>query len=1014
MAAQQAIEQIWKEWDELISKSELSILDVYQITGLYCRLTKAKAQPDRLKQLIKRLVNNKFSSGSSSDTVAAVVPFYALLVDMRYIEKTREYLETLVNQCLTQCATFNNDTKSFGPELQFLLQYLNPKTYQTKHFIDTNHVIDLPQSILQSIAQCTLKSTLCQFDLRNCLVKYVEHITKLQERKTDTQRLSAMILWLTSMTRLTLYPIEHAELTSDSLDMATASIFLWTNTLAVPGIISIVSSTKMIIDSLKKWVLGAVAPFLLYSTNKKTCMEKLDGNGCLFLLGNIIDLWNGSDGDRTELVELVTSFLQYSKTYFSDKQSSSFPHYHPLFKWSKATWGNSLSFTVFDRVIKQIGYLWTRPFMDELFHDIVHFNTSTHSSFKNVFKRSKQPLPNSGGEFALFSVEVESIFSMYSLLIDTFTSHSNKILYKIAFTTNLMPQLWQVMNQFGPTGNMQIYLDASKRNDIEKEPLLQVLKVFCQACSILFLTLDDSDIFKHQKPFSPKDLIQISAFLNSFYFSLIQQPATEFPSAAISFKAARQLLLQIYDLDLHHSFCPPNHWLLVSVMPSKLKAFTSLFQSKKKDANDSAALFLANFNQGGPVPLRILQLMSHTVPFDVRLKIFRDRINLEQPPSFENSHLITVKRGQVLLDGYQQLSSLPTSAWKGKIRVNFINELGMEEAGIDRGGPFKEFITTLISEAFKPNYGLFEATSQNSFYPSPSSAVHGKNHIQLFEFIGKAIGKAVCEGILLDVQFASFLLAKLLGRNVFLEELKELDEDVWKNLIYVKNYEGDVEVLGLTFEVDEDVFGKIESHELKYRGKHVPVVNSNRIEYVYLMADYKLNQRAKNQTNAFIHGFKTVVSESWIRLFSPPELQRVLTGEDKDFDVLDMRKHTVYEDGYFDEHPVIRSFWQIVEQFTFEEKKTLLKFVTGCSKPPLGGFSYLQPPFTIRMVSTELDGPASIRMIKSVLKMNTKSGRLPTSSTCFNLLKLPAYTRKAQLKEKLSYSINSNTGFELS
>jgi ubiquitin-protein ligase E3 B len=99
----------------------------------------------------------------------------------------------------------------------------------------------------------------------------------------------------------------------------------------------------------------------------------------------------------------------------------------------------------------------------------------------------------------------------------------------------------------------------------------------------------------------------------------------------------------------------------------------------------------------------------------------------------------------------------------------------------------------------------------------------------------------VCEGILLDVQFASFLLAKLLGRNVFLEELKELDEDVWKNLIYVKNYEGiiftctnlfysfvslslgDVEVLGLTFEVDEDVFGKIESHELKYVNRKLQV-----------------------------------------------------------------------------------------------------------------------------------------------------------------------------------------------
>jgi ubiquitin-protein ligase E3 B len=51
------------------------------------------------------------------------------------------------------------------------------------------------------------------------------------------------------------------------------------------------------------------------------------------------------------------------------------------------------------------------------------------------------------------------------------------------------------------------------------------------------------------------------------------------------------------------------------------------------------------------------------------------------------------------------------------------------------------------------------------------------------------------EGILLDIKFAGFLLARLLGRNVFLEELKELDEEVWKNLIFVKHYEGTVVVL---------------------------------------------------------------------------------------------------------------------------------------------------------------------------------------------------------------------------
>lgn len=40
--------------------------------------------------------------------------------------------------------------------------------------------------------------------------------------------------------------------------------------------------------------------------------------------------------------------------------------------------------------------------------------------------------------------------------------------------------------------------------------------------------------------------------------------------------------------------------------------------------------------------------------------------------------------------------------------------------------------------------------------------------------------------------------------------------------------------------------------------------------------------------------------------------------------------------------------------------------------------------------------------------------RLPTASTCFNLLKLPNYPSKDILKEKLKQAIENNTGFELS
>ncbi|KAI8982004.1 hypothetical protein BDF20DRAFT_905697 [Mycotypha africana] len=172
------------------------------------------------------------------------------------------------------------------------------------------------------------------------------------------------------------------------------------------------------------------------------------------------------------------------------------------------------------------------------------------------------------------------------------------------------------------------------------------------------------------------------------------------------------------------------------------------------------------------------------------------------------------------------------------------------------------------------------------------------------------------------------------------------------------------------------------------------------------MADYKLNQRSKDEIRAFIQGFKAIVSDDWLKLFSPLELQRVLSGEKTDIDLEDLRKHTIYENGYFERHPVIRSFWQILSEFSAAEKRSFLKFTTGCPNPPLGGFEYLQPPFTIRMVSpdavaTKNDGT---NVLKSLFKLNSnKLGRLPSSSTCFNLLKLPAYTKKSLLKEKISY-----------
>lgn len=61
-------------------------------------------------------------------------------------------------------------------------------------------------------------------------------------------------------------------------------------------------------------------------------------------------------------------------------------------------------------------------------------------------------------------------------------------------------------------------------------------------------------------------------------------------------------------------------------------------------------------------------------------------------------------------------------------------------------------------------------------------------------------------------------------------------------------------------------------------------------------------------------------------------------------------------------------------------------------------------------------GDSVVSVVKGLLSIRKRGARdrLPTASTCFNLLKLPNYMRRAVLKEKLRYALAANAGFELS
>jgi len=53
---------------------------------------------------------------------------------------------------------------------------------------------------------------------------------------------------------------------------------------------------------------------------------------------------------------------------------------------------------------------------------------------------------------------------------------------------------------------------------------------------------------------------------------------------------------------------------------------------------------------------------------------------------------------------------LPVLGLKGIIRVKFINEQGLDEAGIDQDGVFKEFLEETIKRVFDPSLNLFRVS----------------------------------------------------------------------------------------------------------------------------------------------------------------------------------------------------------------------------------------------------------------------------------------------------------------
>ena len=427
---------------------------------------------------------------------------------------------------------------------------------------------------------------------------------------------------------------------------------------------------------------------------------------------------------------------------------------------------------------------------------------------------------------------------------------TQSLLGVLCFSTNFIRVSWGMMQSsedmcpdFGLIPIIQSACIRPAYNAPQKErhnDCLALFYLFVESLAYQLILTDDTEIHDMERPIPLHQLRRCIIVLKQLLYKACctddaslsnlhsKQEANYFGLALI--KTASKAMWNLYDRSSRRLICVPNLWIVEDLMEAELR--------RCKTEQDYVSLLGAN----------VLRVCPFLVSFKRRLRLFerivytnRAQIQGENSTNPFNSNPlkpgipVRITRGRILEDGLATMNNLG-SDMRRRISIQYYNEAGTRESGIDAGGLFKEFWTDLCAIAFDPNYALFCVTEDNCMYPNPSSgAAHGHDHIELFTFLGRVLGKSLYESITVHPQFAHFFLSFLRGDYNYLNmfsDLGTIDKQLHNNLMFLKTYDGDAEDLCLSFTVSVNDFGGTREIPLLPNGANIDVTNSNKHRYI--------------------------------------------------------------------------------------------------------------------------------------------------------------------------------------
>ncbi|CCG20708.1 Ufd4 protein [Candida orthopsilosis Co 90-125] len=402
-----------------------------------------------------------------------------------------------------------------------------------------------------------------------------------------------------------------------------------------------------------------------------------------------------------------------------------------------------------------------------------------------------------------------------------------------------------------------------------------------------------------------------------------------------------------------------------------------------------------------------------------------------------NRHKVRISRKMMLQSALKVLGMYGSTP--GILEIEYFDEVG---SGL---GPTLEFYSTVSKEFSKRKLKLWRddnrydgdaegyVENKHGLFPSPMDKQqvnneNGKKILYFFSSLGKFIARALLDSRIIDFNFNPIFLKlvqflnqkntssqsqplnqKLMKKIVSLQNLKLVDPELAKSLQHLQKYakvfenvppeqRNFVEIdgaklgdLGIYFELPG-----YPKYELIPNGSDTLVQADNLDLYITKVLENTLFTGVIHQTKAFMDGFSKVFPISSLMIFSPQELVELFGNCEEDWSFDALSSAIVANHGYSKDSPEIKELINILIDFDLEEKRQFLQFLTGSPKLPIGGFKALRPELTVVRKHAE-DG----------LK---DDDYLPSVMTCANYLKIPKYSSKEVMREKLLQAVKEGAG----